>query len=129
VSAAPADRLLEGLGDPVALRIVRLLTEADRTQAALVGQLEIGQSVVSRALKSLRTAGVVDSDSPRGPLRLRAGQEVKLLLQAANNLAEALIAADQLDQAELSKRTRQSVMGAAGDGRRADKPTRGRLGA
>ena len=106
--AAPADRLLEAVADPIAVRIVRALATCAQTQAALVGNLGVGQSVVSRATKTLRAAGIIESDTPRGEMRLRAADETGSLLRAADRLAEALIADDTERQRVASAQTRRS---------------------
>lgn len=119
MSVAPADRLLDAIAEPSALRIVRLLAEREQTQVALVSELGMGQSIASRTVKNLRAAGIVESETPRGPMRLRAANEVRALLQAANNLADALLAEDEEAQRRLSKRTRRSVIRPTADEREA----------
>jgi DNA-binding transcriptional ArsR family regulator len=110
MAAAPANRILEVLCEPVALQIARALNEDELTQAQLVVQLRLGQSVASRSLKLLRAVGLVESDSPRGALRLRAVAEVRQLLLVADRLAEAVMAADAHDQQALSSATRRTVI-------------------
>ena len=110
MSAAPANRILEVLAEPVALRIVRALAAEDHTQAQLVTSLQLGQSVASRALKLLRVVGLVESDTPRSVIRLRVESEVKQLLLAADRLAEALLVVDQADQKTLTRETRRTVI-------------------
>ncbi len=110
VSPAPADRLLEAIAEPSALQIVRLLAEREQTQVALVNELGIGQPLASRTIKNLRAVGLVESDTPRGPLRLRTADEVRSLLLAANNLADALLTEDARAQRRLSNRTRRSAI-------------------
>jgi DNA-binding transcriptional ArsR family regulator len=110
VSAAPANRILEVLAEPVALRIVRALSAEDHTQAQLVTRLHLGQSVASRALQLLRVVGLVESDAPRSVIRLRVESEVKQLLLAADRLAEALLVVDQADQKTLTRETRRTVI-------------------
>jgi hypothetical protein len=105
-----ADRLLEAFTEPATLRIVRALAEADQTQASLVGSLGMGQSVASRTLKTLRLLGVVDAESPRSAIRLRAPDEVRAVLLATDRLAEALLKEDATDQRELSDRTRRAAV-------------------
>lgn len=108
MSAAPADRLLEAVAEPVAVQIIRVLAGAELTQTALVARLRLGQSVVSRATKTLRAAGIVESDTPRGPLRLRAQDELRSLLSAADRFSEALLAEDAERQRVTSEQTRRS---------------------
>jgi DNA-binding transcriptional ArsR family regulator len=108
MSLAPADRLLEVLAEPVAIVIIRALAHSERTQAALVEELELGQSVVSRSSKTLRAAGILESDTPRGPLRLRAPEEMRTLLSAVDRFAEALLANDLARQDVASAQTRRS---------------------
>jgi DNA-binding transcriptional ArsR family regulator len=108
--AAPADRYLEVLAEPTALQIVRALDGHDLTQGEIVREVGIPQSVVSRSLKVLRAAGLVASETPRGPLHLRAGAEVHQLLLHADRLAEALNAIDDAAQKPLSARTRRAGM-------------------
>jgi len=110
VSAAPANRILEVLAEPVALRIVRALAAEDHTQAQLVTRLQLGQSVASRALKLLRVVGLAESDTPRSVIRLRVESEVKQLLLAADRLAEAILVVDQADQKTLTRETRRTVI-------------------
>jgi DNA-binding transcriptional ArsR family regulator len=110
VSSAPANRILDVLAEPIALRIIRALTAEDQTQAQLVTRLHLGQSVASRALKLLRAVGLVESDTPRSVIRLRAEPEVKQLLLAADRLAEALLVVDQVDQKTLTRETRRTVI-------------------
>lgn len=105
---APADRILEAVAEPVAVQIIRALAGSDRTQAALVEHLELGQSVVSRSAKTLRAAGIVESDTPRGALRLRASDEMRGLLSAVDRFAEALLADDAARQKATSEQTRRS---------------------
>jgi DNA-binding transcriptional ArsR family regulator len=105
---SPADRLLEAVAEPVAVQIVRALASTAQTQVALVGHLGLGQSVVSRATKTLRTAGVIESVTPRGELRLRAADETRSLLLAVDRLAEALLADDAERQRLTSAQTRRS---------------------
>jgi DNA-binding transcriptional ArsR family regulator len=102
--------LLETIADPAALQIVRALAESEQSQVALVERLDIGQSVVSRSLRTLRSVGVVEAASPRGALRLRSPDETRAILLAADRLAEALLAEDSLEQRELSNRTRRAVV-------------------
>jgi DNA-binding transcriptional ArsR family regulator len=59
VNAAPANRFLEVLAEPTALRVVRALVEDELTQAALVQKIGISQSIVSRTIKNLRGAGLM----------------------------------------------------------------------
>jgi DNA-binding transcriptional ArsR family regulator len=66
MTAAPADRALEVLGEPIALLIVRALGVQPATQGELVASTGLGQSSVSPALKSSRSVGLVESDTPRG---------------------------------------------------------------
>jgi DNA-binding HxlR family transcriptional regulator len=110
MTAAPVDRALEVLGEPTALLIVRALATQPATQGGLVAATGLGQSSVSRALKSLRSVGLVESDTPRGALRLRAPGETIALMQAANNLAEAVLQADHDEQRALSQRTRRAAI-------------------
>jgi DNA-binding MarR family transcriptional regulator len=105
---APADRLLEAVAEPIASRIVRALAVSAQTQAELIERLELGQSVVSRSTKTLRAAGLIESDTPRGALRLRAANELRSLLSAADRLAEALLADDTQRQKVSSEQTRRS---------------------
>lgn len=106
--ASPADRLLEAVADPIAVQIVRALATRAQTQATLVGQLRFSQSVISRATKTLRAAGLIESDTARSELRLRAADEMGLLLLAVDRLAEALIADDTERQRVTSSQTRRS---------------------
>lgn len=72
--------------------------------------LQLGQSGISRALKSLRLVGVVASDSPRSAIRLRAPTELRQLLLAADRLAEATLALDATQQQVLSAGTRRAAI-------------------
>ncbi len=110
MSGAPADRHLELLGDTASLQIVRLLAEDELTQASIVERLGMNQSLASRAIKGLRGAGLVTSDTARGPLRLRAPDESRALLLAGDRLAEAVLRLDEDDQRTLSTRTRKAAM-------------------
>ena len=113
MSAAPANRILEVLAEPVALRIVRALSAEELTQAQLVARLKLGQSVASRALRLLRVVGLVESDSPRAAIRLRAESEVKQILLAADRLAEAIHGLDGSAQEQLAAQTRRTVIRAS----------------
>ena len=128
MSSAPADRILEALAEPLSLEIVRALSVAEQTQSELVRALELGQSGASRAIKSLRSVGVVESDSPRGPIRLRAEPEVKQILLAADRLAEAVISVDMAQQRRLSAETRRATIHASDSGDKIDRRTTGPVG-
>lgn len=117
---APADRLLETVAEPIASRIVRALAGGPQTQGELIERLNLGQSVVSRSTKTLRAAGLIESDTPRGALRLRAADELRSLLSAADRLAEAVLAEDMRRQKVASEQTRRSSI------RPAD-PAKGRI--
>lgn len=124
--AAPlADRIIEVLGDAGALQILRELIREERTQAALVTDLVITQSVASRTLKTLRLVGLVAAESPRGLLRVRAPDATQQLLLAGNNLAAALISIEAEEQETLADRTRRDAIGPA-DASVAHLPTVGR---
>src|SRR6201996_7993831 len=110
MSAAPADRILEALAEPISLRIIRRLAGAEQTQAQLVEDLEIGQSGASRAIKALRLVGLVQAGRRRPPIQLRAGDELKQLLLAADRLAEAVMAVDADEQTAISAETRRAVI-------------------
>ena len=120
MSVAPADRLLEAVAEPIASRIVRALAGGAQTQAELIERLELGQSVVSRSTKTLRAAGLIESDTRRGALRLRAADEVRSLLSAADRVAEALLADDTQRQRAASEQTRRSSI-------RPAEPAKGRI--
>ena len=120
-----ADRIFEVLGDASALEILRELDRQERTQAALVSDLGIAQSVASRTLKTLRLVGLVAADSPRGTLRVRAPDATQKLLLAGNNLAVALLSVEADEQAALSDETRRSAIKPA-DTAEADLPKVGR---
>jgi DNA-binding transcriptional ArsR family regulator len=128
MSSAPADRILEALAEPLSLEIVRALSVAEKTQSELVRALELRQSGASRAIKVLRSVGMVESDSPRGPIRLRAEPEVKQILLAADRLAEAVISVDLAQQTKLSGETRRSAIHASDSGGEIDRRTTGPLG-
>jgi DNA-binding transcriptional ArsR family regulator len=108
VNAAPANRFLEVLAEPTALQVVRELVEGGLTQAALVEKIGISQSIVSRTIKNLRGAGLIESDTPRGALRIRAEDECLALLSAADRFAEAVLKDDLDQQGALSTRTRRA---------------------
>jgi DNA-binding IclR family transcriptional regulator len=125
MEAPLADRILEVIGDESALAILRGLDREERTQAALVIELKLPQSVASRTIKTLRHVGLVVADSPRGVLRIRAPVATRQLLLAGNNLASALLAIETAEQANLSDETRRSAIKAA-DAPAGDLPKAGR---
>jgi DNA-binding transcriptional ArsR family regulator len=128
MSSAPADRILEALAEPLSLEIIRALSVDEQTQSELVRGLELGQSGASRAIKSLRSVGIVESDSPRGPIRLRAEPEVKQILLAADRLAEAVISVDVAQQQTLSAKTRRAAIHASQREADIDRRTTGPVG-
>lgn len=105
-----ADRIFEVCGDANAVEILRELGRNERTQAALVSELGMPQSIASRTLKMLRLVGLVAADSPRGLLRLRAPDATQLLLLAGNNLAIALVSVESSEQEALSDATRRDAI-------------------
>jgi DNA-binding transcriptional ArsR family regulator len=69
VAAAGARDPFDALGDPSRREIVRLLAAGDRSVGELAGQLPISRPAVSRHLRVLKEAGLVD-DEPRGTQRI-----------------------------------------------------------
>jgi DNA-binding transcriptional ArsR family regulator len=52
---------LRALGDPTRRRIVELLADRERDVGELIGEFAISQPAISRHLRVLRDAGLVDS--------------------------------------------------------------------
>ncbi|HLT11319.1 MAG TPA: RNA polymerase subunit sigma-70 [Micromonosporaceae bacterium] len=77
------DRLLEALADPTRRRVVELLSDGPVRAGDLAAGVGLAPTAITRHLKALRDAGVVDVQSvdgdARGRLyRLRAGQLARL---------------------------------------------------
>jgi DNA-binding transcriptional ArsR family regulator len=66
--------IFETLADPSRRRILELLRTEERSVGELVGALGMSQPAVSRHLRVLRDAGLVEArvDAQRRPCRLRA---------------------------------------------------------
>lgn len=64
---------LDALADPTRRRIVELLAEDDRSAGALAAHFEVSRPAVSRHLRVLREAGLVDvrADAQQRIYRLR----------------------------------------------------------
>lgn len=58
-------RAFEGLGNPTRLRIVELLAKGERTAGQLAEAFEVTRPAVSRHLRVLRDAGIVEWRSRR----------------------------------------------------------------
>ncbi len=93
-SIHPADKYLpdaslvlkhKALGDEIRLRIVKLLSEEDRSLQDLTDRLNIGKSTIHHHLKLLRAARLVDIRDAKYRLRTKAidslGQELADFLQ------------------------------------------------
>jgi ArsR family transcriptional regulator len=75
---------LMALGDPIRWRIVEALTREELCVCHLVEDLGVSQSLISHHLRTLRRAGVVESE------RFRYWTYYKLRPQALRSLAQRL---------------------------------------
>lgn len=104
---------LQTLADPSRLRIVELLAGGERSVGALVSEVEIAQSGVSRHLKILKDAGFVETrpDGQRRLYRLRSDrfQELDTWLMRFRTLWEARL--DRFDDALTRQRRRAAKDG------------------
>ncbi len=71
MSAAAVDVTLAALADPVRRRAVELLAERPRRAGELAEALEVSAPVMSRHLRVLRTAELVDEEHPPFDARVR----------------------------------------------------------
>jgi DNA-binding transcriptional ArsR family regulator len=72
VSSAPAvDLTLAALADPVRRRAVELLAERPRRAGELAAELSVSAPVMSRHLRVLRSAELVDEEHPVFDARVR----------------------------------------------------------
>jgi DNA-binding transcriptional ArsR family regulator len=69
--ARGTDQLLAALADPTRRRIVELLGEAPRTASEIHGRFPIAAPAVSRHLRVLREAGLIQARSVPGDDRVR----------------------------------------------------------
>jgi DNA-binding transcriptional ArsR family regulator len=69
MAARPAGDPFEALGDPQRRRILDLLSEQPRSVGALAGELPISRPAVSRHLRLLKDAGLVEEE-PAGTRRI-----------------------------------------------------------
>lgn len=67
----PVDATLDALADPVRRRSIELLAERPRRAGELAGDLGISAPVMSRHLRVLRTANLVDEEHPPFDARVR----------------------------------------------------------
>ena len=65
------DRTFAALADPVRRRAGELLAERPRRSGALAGELGVSAAVMSRHLRVLRTADLVDEEHPPFDARVR----------------------------------------------------------
>jgi DNA-binding transcriptional ArsR family regulator len=70
-SAAPLDLTLDALADPVRRRSIELLAERPHRAGELAGALGVSAPVMSRHLRVLRTAELVDEEHPPFDARVR----------------------------------------------------------
>ena len=73
-AAARAVDPFEALGDPTRRELLRQLAEGDRSVSELAATLPISRPAVSRHLRVLKDAGLVD-EAPRGTRRIYHLQE------------------------------------------------------
>jgi len=69
--AAAVDRTLAALADPVRRRGVELLAECPRRAGELAAELGVSPAVMSRHLRVLRDAQLVDEEHPQFDARVR----------------------------------------------------------
>jgi len=69
--AAAVDRTLAALADPVRRRGVELLAERPRRAGELAAELGVSPAVMSRHLRVLRDAQLVDEEHPQFDARVR----------------------------------------------------------
>lgn len=112
------DRVFEVLGDSSSLEIFEALCLRERSQADLVRDLHMPQSVVSRSLKNLRLVGLVTAESPRGTLRVRATDASAGLFRAANTLASEILRSETADQKAATESARRRLTLLASDDER-----------
>ena len=65
------DRTFAALADPVRRRAVELLSERPHRSGELAGELGVSAAVMSRHLRVLRTADLVDEEHPPFDARVR----------------------------------------------------------
>lgn len=70
-AAAAVDRTLAALADPVRRRGVELLAERPRRAGELAAELGVSPAVMSRHLRVLRDAQLVDEEHPQFDARVR----------------------------------------------------------
>jgi DNA-binding transcriptional ArsR family regulator len=70
-NAAALDRTLEALADPHRRRVVDLLSERPRRAGELAKAAGLGASAMSRHLRALRQAGLVEESHPAFDARVR----------------------------------------------------------
>ena len=91
--------VFEALADPTRRRIVELLAESERSAGELAGQFRVSRPAVSKHLRVLREAGVVDvrGDAQRRIYRLepRALGEAEAWLARHRQFWEQRLAALQ----------------------------------
>jgi ArsR family transcriptional regulator, arsenate/arsenite/antimonite-responsive transcriptional repressor len=73
-SMKDAIRILEALTDPTRLRLLRLLRQEELCVCELVDALRMPQYKISRHLRSLRTAGLVEARRDGRWMHYRLGQ-------------------------------------------------------
>jgi predicted transcriptional regulator len=85
--------IFEALGQPDVVALLAALALKTATEAELTRELELGQTAATRGLKHLRTLGLVERETARGPYRSVFPEETRAALEAVGRLADRIVAA------------------------------------
>jgi DNA-binding transcriptional ArsR family regulator len=112
MTAPPADRLFEVLGEATVRDILRRVLAGPATQAELKADVGCDQSTVSRTTTLLRALGLIESSGGgRSPKWVPVHRdELVGVLLAADRLADAVIREASEQQAQRSTDTRRLAM-------------------
>jgi DNA-binding IclR family transcriptional regulator len=93
--------LLEALGQTDLTSMLSVLVSKPATEAQLTRELGLSQTAATRGLKHLRMVGLIDRDTSRSSYHSTFPGETRAILDAADALADLVVAARAARDARL----------------------------